>query len=108
MKLPSITPRFAALGEPYSLPIPTRPLPNPRLLHLNVGLAAELGLDGGTTGAPEFAALMAGNTPWPGFDARASVYAGHQSGSSCRSSAMAERCRSPRSLTSPVSRGNCS
>lgn len=80
MNLPPITPRFATLGEPYSLPIPTRPLPSAQLLHLNDGLAAQLGLDAGTIGTPEFAALMAGNTPWPGYDARASVYAGHQFG----------------------------
>lgn len=80
MSLPAITPRFAALGEPYSLPIPTRPLPTPTLLHLNAALAAELGFDLDDTGSPAFTAIMAGNAPWPGHDARASVYAGHQFG----------------------------
>lgn len=80
MTLPPLTPRFAALGEPYSLPIPARPLPEPALLHLNATLAAELGVDAAAAADPAFTALMAGNAPWPGFDARASVYAGHQFG----------------------------
>ncbi|MCX7071339.1 MAG: YdiU family protein [Gammaproteobacteria bacterium] len=80
MTLPPLTPRFAALGEPYSLPIPARPLPDPQLLHLNRPLAAELGLDAAAIADPAFTARMAGNAPWPGFDARASVYAGHQFG----------------------------
>lgn len=80
MTLPPLTPRFAALGEPYSLPIPARPLPDPQLLHLNGPLAAELGLDAAAAADPAFTALMAGNAAWPGFDARASVYAGHQFG----------------------------
>jgi len=80
MTLPPLTPRFAALGEPYSLPIPARPLPDPQLLHWNGPLAAELGLDAAAAADPAFTALMAGNAAWPGFDARASVYAGHQFG----------------------------
>lgn len=80
MTLPAATPRFAALGDPYSTAYPTRPLPTPSLLHLNVALAEQLGLDPGETGTPEFGALMAGNAPWPGFEPRASVYAGHQFG----------------------------
>lgn len=80
MTLPPLTPRFAALGEPYSLPITARPLPDPQLLHWNGPLAAELGLDAAAAADPAFTALMAGNAAWPGFDARASVYAGHQFG----------------------------
>ncbi|WP_293369449.1 YdiU family protein [Nevskia sp.] len=80
MTLPAITPRFAALGEPYSLPIPARPLPTPTLLHVNSALARELGVDPADSASPSFAAIMAGNAPWPDYDARASVYAGHQFG----------------------------
>jgi uncharacterized protein YdiU (UPF0061 family) len=80
MPFPPATPRLATLGEPYSLPIPTRPLPEPRLLHVNRRLAAELGLDEATLASPAFTSVMAGNTPWPDTPARASVYAGHQFG----------------------------
>ncbi|GAC1627407.1 MAG: YdiU family protein [Nevskia sp.] len=73
-------PRFTALGEPWLVPIPARPLPSPALLHLNTALAADLGLDPALLEAPEFLARMAGNAPWPGFESAASVYAGHQFG----------------------------
>ncbi len=79
MILPAATPRFANLGEPYSTAIPARPLPTPSLLHLNAGLADELGLSSSVSN-PAFTALMAGNAAWPGYDSRASVYAGHQFG----------------------------
>ena len=79
MILPAITPRFAALGEPYSTAIPARPLPTPSLLHVNTALADQLGLSS-SIASPEFTALMAGNTAWPGYESRASVYAGHQFG----------------------------
>ncbi len=79
MILPAITPRFAALGEPYSTAIPARPLPTPSLLHVNTALADQLGLSS-SIASPEFTALMAGNTAWSGYDSRASVYAGHQFG----------------------------
>ena len=79
MILTAITPRFAALGEPYSTAIPARPLPAPSLLHVNAALADQLGLSP-SIASPEFAALMAGNTAWPGYESRASVYAGHQFG----------------------------
>ena len=78
--LPPATARFGALGEPYSVLVPARPLPEPTLLHLNSALALELGLDARLTASKEFTALMAGNHVWPGYDSRASVYAGHQFG----------------------------
>jgi len=80
MEMPSITPRFTALGEPYCLPVPARPLPAPQLLHLNATLADELGLGPAVTGSPQFLEWMAGNQAWPGYAAHASVYAGHQFG----------------------------
>lgn len=79
MILPAITSRFATLGEPYSTAIQARPLPAPSLLHVNTALADQLGLSP-SLASPEFTALMAGNRAWPGYDARASVYAGHQFG----------------------------
>lgn len=80
MTLPVATPRFAALGDPYSTAYPTRPLPTPTLLHLNVALAESLGIGPEDRATPEFASILAGNAPWPGFEPRASVYAGHQFG----------------------------
>jgi uncharacterized protein YdiU (UPF0061 family) len=78
--LPVAEPRFGALGAPYVVPVPARPLPAPKLLHVNSRLADELGLDAQLTASAEFAEIMAGNRAWPGYDARASVYAGHQFG----------------------------
>lgn len=78
--LPPATPRFGALGEPYATPVPARPLPEPRLLHWNAALAAELGLDHADPADSTLTALMAGNEAWPGYASTASVYAGHQFG----------------------------
>ena len=73
-------PRFSALGEPWLVPVAARPLPSPAMLHLNAGLAAELGLDPALLESPEFLARMAGNAGFPDFTSCASVYAGHQFG----------------------------
>lgn len=80
MKLPALDSRYAALGQPYSVAIPTTPLPEVDLLHVSSALADELGFDADTLGSSEFRDLMAGNLPWPGYDSRASVYSGHQFG----------------------------
>ncbi len=79
-RLPSAAPRFAALGAPYVKPVAAQPLPEAKLLHLNAGLAAELGLDPALTANTEFNELMAGNRAWPDYPSQASVYAGHQFG----------------------------
>ncbi|MDE2599421.1 MAG: YdiU family protein [Rhodocyclaceae bacterium] len=80
MNLPPLTPRYALLGKPYHLPIPTTPLPNVELLQVSSSLADELGFDDATLNSAEFRDMMAGNRPWPGYDTRASVYSGHQFG----------------------------
>jgi uncharacterized protein YdiU (UPF0061 family) len=80
MKLPPLNPRYALLGKPFNLPIPTTPLPDVELLHLSSALAEELGFDAATLDSPEFLDMMAGNRPWPGYETRASVYSGHQFG----------------------------
>lgn len=80
MKLPPLNPRYASLGEPFQRRIPATPLPEAALLHVSPSLAAELGIDAETLASPEFRDMVAGNQPWPGYDTRASVYAGHQFG----------------------------
>jgi uncharacterized protein YdiU (UPF0061 family) len=72
--------RYASLDAPYVTAVPATPLPEPRLLHLNEVLAAELGIDPDLARRPEFVDLMAGNRPWPDYEPLASVYAGHQFG----------------------------
>jgi uncharacterized protein YdiU (UPF0061 family) len=69
--------RFASLGDTYAPQVPTTPLPEPRLLHLNSALAQQIGLD---TADPDFTQRMAGNQAWPGYATVSSVYAGHQFG----------------------------
>jgi uncharacterized protein YdiU (UPF0061 family) len=75
-----LVPRFAGLGEPYATAVPSTPLREPRLIHLNRRLAAELGFDEELLRDPSFTDVMAGNKPWPGYTSIASVYAGHQFG----------------------------
>ena len=72
--------RFAALGADYAPKVPTAPLPEPRLLHFNAALAAEIGLDAAAAQSTAFAEALAGNRVWPGYDTVSSVYAGHQFG----------------------------
>jgi len=80
MKMPPISPRFAALDAPFSVEVAARPLPAPRLLHLNARLAEHLQLPSTDENSISLAEILAGNRAWPGYPARASVYAGHQFG----------------------------
>jgi uncharacterized protein YdiU (UPF0061 family) len=57
------------------------PVPAPRLLALNHGLAAELGLDPDALQTPAGVAVLAGNVTPPGAAPIAMAYAGHQFGS---------------------------
>ena len=66
-------------GRFYSRLDPT-PVAGPRLLMLNAGLAAELGLDAGALAAPEGVAMLAGNLVPEGAEPLAQAYAGHQFG----------------------------
>ena len=56
------------------------PVRAPRLLVLNAGLAAELGLDADWLAAPEGLAVLAGNVVPEGAAPLAQLYAGHQFG----------------------------
>ena len=72
-----LDPCYAGLSEPYHTPVAPTPLPQPRLVHFNERLAAELGLD---TGDQALVDILSGNRPWPAYAPVASVYAGHQFG----------------------------
>lgn len=71
---------FADLGPEFSTRVPCQPLQNARLLDVNVPLAAELGLGPEMLAAPEFLALVSGQSPLPGCETVAAVYSGHQFG----------------------------
>src|SRR5215217_7174957 len=64
------------LYEPWQ----ASPVPAPRLLVLNEGLATELGLDPGALRAPEGVDVLAGNRVPDGAEPVAQAYAGHQFG----------------------------
>lgn len=70
-------PRYANLSTPYHTPVAPTPLPEPRLVHFNERLAAEIGLDHGDQ---ELLDVLSGNRAWPTYSPLASVYAGHQFG----------------------------
>lgn len=72
--------RLALLGPPYTQVAPTTPLPLAERLLGNDALAGSLGLAARDWHGPEATERLAGNQPWPGYAARASVYAGHQFG----------------------------
>ena len=72
-----LDPCYAGLRAPYHMPAAPTPLPQPRLVHFNAQLAAELGLDGGDQALVD---ILSGNRPWPAYTPVASVYAGHQFG----------------------------
>ena len=56
------------------------PVTAPRLVHLNAGLAASLGLDPAELASPEGAEVLAGNRVPEGATPIALAYAGHQFG----------------------------
>jgi uncharacterized protein YdiU (UPF0061 family) len=72
-----LDPCYAGLSDPYLTPVAPTPLPQPRLVHFNEALAAELGID---TGDQALLDILSGNRPWPAYAPVASVYAGHQFG----------------------------
>ena len=71
---------FAALGPAFYTELQPRPLPDPYLVGLNAGLAAELGLDAARLGSREGIEAFTGNRPVKGARPLASVYSGHQFG----------------------------
>ncbi|MCE0766212.1 YdiU family protein [Pseudonocardia kujensis] len=67
------------LGE-LCVPWDAAPAPEPSLVVLNDGLAAELGVDAGVLRTPEGVAVLAGNAKPEGAASVAMAYAGHQFG----------------------------
>ncbi len=72
--------RYARLPERLFARLDPTPVPAPRLLALNEGLAVTLGLDPAALAAPEGVAVLAGNRVAPGAEPIALAYAGHQFG----------------------------
>lgn len=80
MPAPRFDNRYADLpADLWSRQAPS-PLRNPRLLSVNLDLAARLGLDADWLSGPEGLAGLAGAAVWPGSDPLAMKYGGHQFG----------------------------
>ena len=71
---------YARLPERFYTRMPPTPVTEPRLIKMNKGLAAELGLDAGELAGPGGIAALAGNAVPEGAEPLAQVYAGHQFG----------------------------
>ena len=71
---------YAAELEGFYTPWQAERAPNPALLHLNIGLASELGLNPEELGSERGAALFSGNLVPIDASPIAQVYAGHQFG----------------------------
>jgi uncharacterized protein YdiU (UPF0061 family) len=71
---------YAQLPERLFARLAPTPVSAPRLLQLNLPLAAELGLDAAALASPAGVQVLAGNQIPPGADPIAQAYAGHQFG----------------------------
>lgn len=71
---------YARLPDRFSARLDPTPVAAPRLLRLNRGLAADLGLDAAALAAAEGVAMLAGNLVPAGAEPLAAAYAGHQFG----------------------------
>jgi len=71
---------YARLPDRFYARLAPTPVPAPRLLALNEGLARDLGLDPAALAAPEGVAVLAGNALPEGAEPIAQAYAGHQFG----------------------------
>lgn len=71
---------YARLPERFYARRPPTPVPAPRLIRLNRGLAEDLGLDADWLAGPEGVAALAGNAVPAGAEPIAAAYAGHQFG----------------------------
>ncbi len=71
---------YARLPERFHAPTIPTVVPQPRLVRLNLGLAAELGLDPDWLASPEGVEVLAGNAVAEGSTPIATAYAGHQFG----------------------------
>ena len=72
---------YARLPDRFFARIAPTPVSGPRLIRLNLGLAAELGLDPEWLSSPEGVSALAGQTVPEGAEPLAAAYAGHQFGS---------------------------
>jgi serine/tyrosine/threonine adenylyltransferase len=77
---PAFENSYAALPDRFFSRLPPMPVATPRLIQLNQGLAAELGLDPSALDEQTWAAVFAGNALPSGADPIAMAYAGHQFG----------------------------
>ncbi|HEY8061916.1 MAG TPA: YdiU family protein, partial [Gemmatimonadales bacterium] len=71
---------FARLPESFYQRVTPTPLPNPRLVALNPGVADLLDLDASEGCRPGLVAAFNGDVPLPGSAPLAAIYAGHQFG----------------------------
>ena len=71
---------YARLGEAFHTRVLPTPVAAPRLLKLNRGLAAELGLDADALSSPEGVEVLAGNRVPLQSEPLAQAYSGHQFG----------------------------
>ena len=75
---------YARLATPLHSRVEPTPVQDPRILIVNRGLAAELGLDPDRLDTPAAAPLFTGNALPPGAEPIAQAYAGHQYGNLTR------------------------
>ena len=75
-----ISPSFATLGEPFSVPVLPEPLHEASLLALNTELLAEFGIVDTEAVRESITALFSGREAFDDFPPRAAVYSGHQFG----------------------------
>lgn len=71
---------FAGLGSVFYTRLPTTPLNQPKLLHVDEQGAALLGLSERAVRDPVFLDVVSGTSALPGGDTLAAVYSGHQFG----------------------------
>ncbi len=71
---------YARLPDGFFARLAPTPVKAPRLVRLNEGLAAQLGLDAAELASPEGVAVLAGNAVADGSEPLAQAYAGHQFG----------------------------
>ena len=79
--VPALTSHFADAFPELSAPSRAWQTPEPRLLHLNAALAAELGLDEDWLRSADGVRFLTGEAPGPDARPVAQGYAGHQFGS---------------------------
>ena len=78
---PSFDNSYARLPELFSARLNPTPVPAPKLIRANDGLADRLGIDRGWLHSEPALAVFSGNQVPPGAEPIATVYAGHQFGS---------------------------